>query len=537
MTALLDWETMSREEKEASKMISEHSPLAFMRVFFQINQGMKFLCNWHHRYMDYTAQQVLQGKLKNVVFNMPPGGTKTEYWSIHLPAYVMTKFDRTRNLSVSYSKSLVEENSNRIKSIITSSEYQELWPCSLGKADVANWIVTDDNGRNKHQIFSRSTGGQITGVRGGYISEGFSGFINLDDPEKADSAFSATMRAKAQRIVVNTLRSRRASPDTPVICTQQRLHTDDVSGFLLAGGMGLDFSHIKVPALVTREYIESLPREIREHAERDVFSGPSVVRGGVEYWSYWPAKESVFDLMALWDRDAYTLVSQYQQSPIALTGGMIDADWFPTYEQLPFLVWRGVYVDTAQKTDEQHDFSVFSHCGLGIDGNLYIIEIVRGKWDAGDLEAEALKVWQRWQPWDNFRPATLRYMRVEDKSSGTGLIQTISKKGSIQIQPQPRGPASNKVVRCMDAVPWFKSGRVFVPAIYDEHGNKIDQVKDHRGVAIAPADWVPTFLTEASAFTADDTHDHDDQIDTIFDAVADMLISGGGDFFSSNWLS
>ncbi|WP_115295414.1 hypothetical protein [Pseudomonas putida] len=46
-----------------------------------------------------------------------------------------------------------------------------------------------------------------------------------------------------------------------------------------------------------------------------------------------------------------------------------------------------------------------------VDGNLYIIEIVRGKWDAGDLEAEALRVWERWKPWDQFRPAALRYMR------------------------------------------------------------------------------------------------------------------------------
>ncbi|WP_115295416.1 hypothetical protein [Pseudomonas putida] len=62
-----------------------------------------------------------------------------------------------------------------------------------------------------------------------------------------------------------------------------------------------------------------------------------------------------------------------------------------------------------------------------------------------------------------------------------GLIQTISKKGSIQIESQPRGPAANKVTRCMDSVPWFKSGRVFVPAIYDEQGKPITHVKDHRG--------------------------------------------------------
>lgn len=88
----------------------------------------------------------------------------------------------------------------------------------------------------------------------------------------------------------------------------------------------------------------------------------------------------------------------------------------------------------------------------------------------------------------------------------------------------------------MDAVPWLKSGRVFVPAIYDDQGRKIEHVKDHRGEIVASTDWVTPFLTEASAFTADDSHDFDDQVDTLFDAVADMLISNTGDFFSGNWL-
>lgn len=534
MDDLLDWDELSPEQRAGIKLLSEHSPLTFMRIWFQLNQGMKFSVNWHHRLMDLTAQQVFDGKLKNVVFNMPPGGTKTEYWSIHLPAYCFTKFNRTRNLNASYSKSLVEENSNRTKSIITSGEYQELWPCKLGKADVANWIIQDERGRNKHQVFSRSTGGQITGVRGGYLGSAFSGYIMLDDPEKADAAFSSTMRAKVQRIMTNTLRSRRACPETPVFCIQQRLHTEDVSGFLLNGGMGMDFHQIMVPALVTREYIASLPAGIREHAETDVLGTKSVIRGGVEYWSYWPEKETVDDLVALWERDDYTFLSQYMQNPKALTGGMIDVDWFQRYEQLPFLVWRGVYVDTAQKTGEQHDYSVFSYCGLGIDGNLYIIDVERGKWDAGDLESKAIEVWNRWMPWDVYRPASMRYMKIEDKSSGTGLIQTMSKKGRIPISPTPRGPASNKVTRCMDAIPWFKSGRVFIPRMFNEEtGERISHVKDHRGEKIAPTEWVVPFLAEAGSFTSDDSHDFDDQIDTIFDAVTDMLISDSSAAYSS----
>lgn len=533
MQELLEWDDMSAEERAGIKYLSEYSPLTFMRIWFQINQGMKFKVNWHHRLMDETAKRVMSGESRNVVFNMPPGGTKTEYWSIHLPAYCFTKFKRTRNLNVSYSKSLVEENSNRTKGLIASAEYQELWPCKLGKADVANWVILDERGRNKHQMFSRSSGGQITGVRGGYMDSVFSGYIMIDDPDKADAAFSATMRAKSQRILTNTIRSRRASPDTPVLCIQQRLHTEDASGFMLSGGMGLSFEHIMVPALVTREYIDALPESIRKHAIEDVMSAKSIIRGGVEYWSYWPAKESIDDLMALWDKDDYTFLSQYMQNPKALTGGMMDPEWLGRYEQLPFLVWRAIYVDTAQKKGEQNDFSVFTYCGLGVDGNLYIIDIERGKWDAGELHDKALQFWNKNLAWDVYRPAALRYMKVEDKSSGTGLIQMIQRSGNIQVDPIPRGPGANKVTRCMDTVPWLKSGRVFVPALYDGDGNLLEGVKEHRGNVISSNDWVVPFLSELASFTADDSHQHDDQVDTLFDAVADMLSAAQGTDFSS----
>lgn len=536
MEELLEWEELTPAHKSAVKVLAESSPLTFMRIFFQLNQGMKFQCNWHHRYYEYAIQRVFKGEWRNVIFNMPPGATKTEYWSIHLPAYCFTKFPKTRILNASYSKSLVEENSNRTKSIIKGSEYQELWASPIGRDKVDNWSIEDADGMHKHQMFSRSAGGQITGVRGGYISKEFSGWIMLDDWLKPDDAWSNVKRGRSNQLLTNTLRSRRACPETPVLCIQQRLHTEDTSGFLLAGGMGLSFEHIMVPALVTEEYLSTLPDDIQERAREDVLSHPYIERGGVKYWSYWPAKESVEDLAALWDRDSYTFVSQYQQNPVALTGGMINTDWFNRYTQLPFLVWRGIYVDTAQKKGEQNDFSVFLYCGLGVDGNLYVIGMVRGKYDAGELRETAIRTWGRWVNWDPYRPAPLRYMKVEDKSSGTGLIQMIQKDGNIPVDPIPRGPGANKVTRCMDTVPWLKSGRVYIPELYSEDGKLITHVKDHLGNDIAETDWVTSFLSEAASFTSDDSHQHDDQVDTLFDAVSDMLASNSAGFFSSSWI-
>jgi predicted phage terminase large subunit-like protein len=532
---MLNWDDMTAEERAGIKVLSNISPLTFMRAWFQLVQGQKMLLNWHHRYMDWSAEKILSGEWKNVVFNMPPGGTKTEFWSIHLPAYCMVKFDSVRILNTSYSKALVEENSNRTKGIIKAAEFRALWPHAFGRDQVDNWTLADSKGAIRHQMFSRPSGGQITGVRGGHMREGYSGHVMMDDWDKPEDMFSETKRIASHRRATNTLRSRRATPDTPILCIQQRLHVHDISGFLLSGEMGLSFDHVIVPALVTEAYIEALPEKVRAHAIKDVMGGKSITMSGERYWSYWPAKESVDDLVALWERDEYTFLSQYQQRPKSIGGNLLDVDWFPRYKQLPPLKWRGVYVDTAQKTKEHNDYSVFLYCGVGEDDNLYIIDVCRGKWEAWQLEQKALECWALWKPWDIKRPAVLRYMKVEDKSSGTGLIQTIRKKGAIPIVEVPRGPEANKLTRCMDIQPWVKAGRVRLPALHTDDGTDIRHVLNHRGDTIASTDWVLPFLAEASGFAADMSHDFDDQCDTLFDAVADAFIEGGGRNLSS-WM-
>src|SRR5690606_11068472 len=111
-------------------------------------------------------EQMLSGNAQNIVVNIPPGGTKTEFFSVHLPVYCMVKYDRVRILNTSYSKDLVSENSERSRALVKSSEFQQFYPFEIGKDKVDDWTV-ESKGKRKHQLFSRSAGGQITGVRGG----------------------------------------------------------------------------------------------------------------------------------------------------------------------------------------------------------------------------------------------------------------------------------------------------------------------------------------------------------------------------------
>jgi hypothetical protein len=172
----IEWENLSPPERLALAAAGESSPLAFTALWFNVSQVDSFRPNWHHHYYNWIAEQLLNGKMKNVIVNIPPGGTKTEFWSIHLPAYCMIKYDRVRILNTSYSKDLVTENSERTRSLVKSSEFQEFYAYQIGKDKVDDWTL-DLDGKRKHQLFSRASGGQITGVRGGYMGDGFSGYI------------------------------------------------------------------------------------------------------------------------------------------------------------------------------------------------------------------------------------------------------------------------------------------------------------------------------------------------------------------------
>jgi predicted phage terminase large subunit-like protein len=90
---------------------------------------------------------------------------------------------------------------------------------------------------------------------------------------------------------------------------------------------------------------------------------------------------------------------------------------------------------------------------------------------------------------------TLRAFKVEDKVSGTGLIQRLEREG-IPILPISRN--IDKVTRAMDAAPLVQSGNV---------------------ILMRNLDLLSDFLAEASVFP---NGEHDDMIDAAMSAISDM---------------
>ncbi|ENQ6475122.1 phage terminase large subunit [Klebsiella pneumoniae] len=544
MSGIIEWDDLSFQERVIIRSKSTKSFLNFTRIWFELIQGDRLLVNWHHRLMASKIDDLLAGRLvpRNLIINIPPGGTKTEFFSIHFPAYVNAlvqekRLKRFRNLNISFADTLVKRNSRRTRDIIASREYQEFWPCSFGVNQAEEWEIKDERGRSIGQTVSRSSNGQITGGRGGYYGPEFSGMVMLDDYNKPVDMLSESRRKSANTLLVNTIRSRRGDKSkehpTPFVSIQQRLHTDDATGFMLAGGMGVPFHHVAIPAMIDEKYIQSLDEPWRSLCWETVKDTDSVVVGGVRYWSYWPQMEDVNDLQQLWEKDRYTFLSQYQQNPMALTGGIIDTSWFRTYTTLPKLTHRAVYVDTnSGKVEDWLDYTVFTLAGMGVDGNLYIIDVVRGRWDPEDLLKKAEEVWEKWRLSGSMRVMPLRHMAIEEKQAGQGLITTLKKRSqtpgqlAIPVREIPRGTGQNKLVRCLNVIPQIKTGKVFVPATHTEDGQELSSIFYEDGTIAGSTEWVLTAMTECAAFSADDSHDNDDILDTWMDAIDDNLISG-----------
>ncbi|WP_241159756.1 hypothetical protein [Desulfovibrio sp. ZJ200] len=168
-------------------------------------------------------------------------------------------------------------------------------------------------------------------------------------------------------------------------------------------------------------------------------------------------------MQGLRERDPYTFYAQVQQRPTPPGGAMIKTDWIQQYASPPGTLHTLLFVmDTALKTAERNDYSVLSLWGF--DGvSVYLLDVERGEWEAPDLLTTSAAFLARHRP-RRPSPLRLRGVLIEDKASGTGLIQSLRRDETLRdmpIIPVQRG--TDKVSRVNDVLPFIRAGRLRVP--------------------------------------------------------------------------
>lgn len=305
--------------------------LNYTRYFFKMLEKKKFVVGRHHEQICQALDDVLQGKIRRLIINIAPRYGKTELAVKHFISMGLALNPAAKFIHLSYSDDLALDNSETIRDIVKSDEYRSLFPYVQVKEDSDSkkkWVTTEGGG-----VYATSTGGQITGFGAGLTDDPsvpeskkrFGGAIVIDDPVKPEDALSDTKREKINQRFETTIRNRVNSQRTPIVIIMQRLHENDLCGYL------------------TR----------MEPGEWTVLSLPVISQEEGEAVALWPFKHSLEDLRKIQKVAPFVFETQYMQNPTPMEGLLYGK--FKTYRQIPYTnrKIRKNYTDTADTGEDR----------------------------------------------------------------------------------------------------------------------------------------------------------------------------------------
>lgn len=431
----------------------------FIKVFFYYVYRKQFTFKPFHDELVGKLEDIVFGRAekKNLYIGISPRFGKSVISQLFV-AWCYTMNKDCNFIMVSYGDKLVLKFSGQSKSIISSELYQKLFEIKCQQDTTAKDLWKIDGGG---EFRATSMRGVITGFGAGTKQDIFGGALIIDDYLKADNFKSTIEKQNCVDVYTNTLKSRLNSPDTPIIIIAQRLATDDLVGWL----------------------------EKNEPDDWDFFVVPTLDENGESIWEeQMPAKT----LIKMRDTNPFLFYSQYQQNPIVLGGTVIKEEWFRFYPNYKNALYKRLFMtaDTALKVKEANDFTAIGMWGITTNNELYLLDMIHGKWEAPDLERQFISFWNKWRTGVGGIKTNSVY--IEDKASGTGLIQSIRRKGGIPVIPIE--PEKDKLTRVMDVSPYIESGLLYLPMSKEYEISK-------------------KLISECTAFTADDRHEHDDMVD------------------------
>lgn len=476
---------------------AEETFLGFVRYLFPDWKLARFqvdlinkldLLGQRELYISPSAKRHGYPPILNLLITMPPRHAKSTFATVLFPVWMMAKNPRRFILSSSYNAQLASDFGRQVRDYVAEDRVKRVFPhLALSPESRAN------------DIWRTETGGAYFGVGlGGTTTGRPSNILNIDDPIKSrEEAESQTMRNKVWDYYTSALTTRMQPEDdgTPPIqiVTLTRWHPDDLAGRLMRTEDWKEgrWLHIDYPAIRTRATTynaNQLPTDDPDYDPRPANMLPHKLRNIVrhEEFALWPERFPLEDLKRRQRLNPRDFASLYQQQPYIEGGNILKSEWWQYYDVSDGITPANfqtliIATDTAFKKDETNDFSVAVVMGLTTSGDIYVLDVVRGRWEFPALKQRMINLNATW------RGRGLRAIYVEDKASGQSLIQELRRESGLSVIPYK--VSRDKVTRVNSITPIVEGGRVFLPK---------------------NAKWLDDFVNETTAFPSGS---NDDQVD------------------------
>lgn len=416
------------QNKEVSAIILKQDLRLFIKyTHFAINNS-EFIFKPFHLQIIEKLQNIALNKneKRNLAISVPVGSGKSliiEYFI----AWTKCRDKNSMDCYISHSMPNITKLSREVKSMFEHEFLQQLYGLRLKKDERAKINWSFDGAYNRSGLRAASMGTGFTGADAGNPNiQGYSGALIIDDPMDAEHIKSELKRNDVIERYKSKLETRRRTTTTPSIVIMQRLHEDDLIGYLYKNEPHLwDFVKIKA---------------VDDNCN-----------------SFWEERYPIEDLLLMKEKKPFLFYSQYQQEPQMLDGIYVKREYF-RYEPHRITLQRNydaVYIccDTANKDKKIHDPSALLVWGVW-NNSFYLIDMICERM----LFPELLKAMQ--QLIYKYNPQTLL---IEDRSSGTNAVSILKSNGINNVNIIPLPATQEKGIRLNAALDSIQAGRLTIP--------------------------------------------------------------------------
>ncbi len=332
------------------------------RAWHVLEPGQEYSHGWHIDAICEHLEAVTAGEINRLLINVPPGTMKSMLTGVFWPAWEWGAkgLASTRFIGASHEMGLATRDARRMRQLVASEWYQKLWPLAfVGDQNQKTYFENGATGwRQACAIAS------MTGRRGDRVL--------LDDPHSVEAALSLAHRETALRVFQETLPTRLNNPDrSAIVVIMQRLHEEDVSGFILARDLG--YQHLCLP-------MEFEPE--RKCVTSIGFADPRQEDGELLFPERFPREVVDRDREVMGE---YAYAGQMQQRPAPRAGAFFEWEKLEIVDVPSTPVERVRYWDKAG-TEGGGARTAGVLMGRSTNGKWTIYDVTKGQWQASKRE-------------------------------------------------------------------------------------------------------------------------------------------------------
>lgn len=461
-------------------------------AFAILAPGHQYYDSWYIDYLCEYLKAFENKEIQRLSISMPPRFGKTALCNIAFSTRYLGLHPEARIVSISYSAKISQNIHAYSRAITNSSWFKDAFPDFSITNKASDYVQAPDSSineaKNTQSMYATTRGGYRLATSVGGSITGLGGSILIcDDIISPSQALSIAENKAAMGWISSNMWSRLDNQKTgQILAIQQRLNDND---FVAKYVNETDWVVVKVPVQARETKLYRFGNITKLYKKGEFLQPERLGEKELNVLMYSLGKK--------------TIEAQYFQETVADDGEVFKKEWFRYYTYLPRLDYLAIYADTAVKEGRLNDYSVFQCWGVVTRNNrqyAYLVDTLRGKWRAPILRKKAVEFWDKWL--NNDRDVPLRKMAIEDKASGSGLIQDLQEESNIPIVSLL--PEKDKVARANDILPRLEAGQVLFPK---------------------EAEFLFELEKELLLFSAQKNSNKKDQVDTLTYAIKDIFYS------------